>query len=73
MPPIVALMNGLAFGAIGHSSGFNDNVWFRKPGYEIAGGLVPSSTAIGASDVSLELANAYTIFVAVVHILLEID
>ena len=40
------------------------DIWFRKPGYEIRGGLVPLlPTAIGASDVNLlELANAYTVF-----------
>ncbi len=38
--------------------------WFRKPGQELEGGLVPLlPTAIGASDVNLiELANAFTVF-----------
>ena len=42
----------------------NGDIWFRKPGYQIKGGLVPLlPTALGASDVNLlELANAYTVF-----------
>lgn len=39
------------------------NIWLKRPGYRIKGGLVPLlPTAIGASDVNLlELANAYAI------------
>lgn len=39
-------------------------IWFRKPGYEVRGGLDPGlPTAIGASGVNLiELSNAYTVF-----------
>ncbi len=40
------------------------DIWFKRPNYQISGGLVPLlPTAIGASDVSiLELANAYSVF-----------
>ncbi|MEK7121764.1 MAG: transglycosylase domain-containing protein [Patescibacteria group bacterium] len=65
MPPIVALMNSFGiWGNPGIVRDSNGNIWFRRPGYEITGGLVPLlPTAIGASDVSLlELANAYTVF-----------
>ena len=39
-------------------------IWFRRPRYEIKGGLVPLlPTAIGASDVNMiELANAFAVF-----------
>lgn len=39
-------------------------IWFRKPGYQIRGGIEPTlPSAIGASGVNLiELANAYTVF-----------
>lgn len=40
------------------------NVWFKEPGQELTGGLVPLlPTAIGASDMNLlELTNAYAVF-----------
>jgi len=40
------------------------NIWFKQPGQELEGGLVPLlPTAIGASDVNLlELTNAYAAF-----------
>lgn len=65
MPPIISLMN--SFGIWGNPGMVRDSdgdTWFRRPGYQISGGLVPLlPTAIGASDVNLlELANAYTVF-----------
>ncbi len=65
MEPIISLMHDLGIwgnpGIVRDSYG---KIWFRRPGYQISGGLVPLlPTAIGASDVSLlELANAYTVF-----------
>jgi len=65
MDPIITLSNRLGIwgnpGIVRDSYG---NTWFKRPYYEIKGGLVPLlPTAIGASDVNLlELANAYTVF-----------
>ncbi len=55
MEPIIALLND--FGIWGNRGIIRDSdgkIWFRRPGYQITGGLVPLlPTAIGASDVSL--------------------
>jgi len=65
MKAIVQLSNNM--GVHGNPGMIRDSdgeIWFKKPGYEIKGGLVPLlPTAIGASDVNLiELANAYAVF-----------
>lgn len=63
--PIIELSNRMGIwgnpGVIRDSRG---DIWFRRPGYQVKGGLVPLlPTAIGASDVNLlELANAYAVF-----------
>ena len=65
MDPIIALSNKLGiWGNPGIVRDSHGDIWFRRPHYEIKGGLVPLlPTAIGASDVNLlELANAYTVF-----------
>ncbi|MBI2062183.1 MAG: hypothetical protein HYT64_00595, partial [Candidatus Yanofskybacteria bacterium] len=65
MPAVIRTSNGLGLwgnpGVVRDSDG---DVWFKKPGYEIRGGLDPGlPTAIGASGINLiELANAYTVF-----------
>lgn len=62
---VVKLANDMGvWGNPGMVRDSDGNVWFKRPGYEIKGGLVPLlPTAIGASDVNLlELANAYTVF-----------
>ncbi len=65
MDPIIALSNKLGiWGNPGIVRDSHGDIWFKRPRYEIKGGLVPLlPTAIGASDVNLlELANAYTVF-----------
>lgn len=65
MDPIMALSNKLGiWGNPGMVRDSHGDIWFRRPYYNIKGGLVPLlPTAIGASDVNLlELANAYTVF-----------
>ena len=65
MPAVIRTSNDLGLwgnpGVVRNSDG---DVWFKKPGYEIRGGLDPElPTAIGASGINLiELANAYTVF-----------
>ncbi len=61
---IVELANNMGvWGNPGVVRDSDGKVWFKKPGVEIQGGLVPLlPTAIGASDVNLiELANAYAV------------
>ena len=63
--PIVDQANDMGIAGIsGVILDSNREVWFKRPGYEVKGGLVPLlPTAIGASDVNLlELANAYSVF-----------
>jgi len=65
MGPILKLANSMGvWGNPGIVRDSDGKIWFKKPHYEIRGGLVPLlPTAIGASDVNLiELANAYTVF-----------
>ncbi len=65
MNSIVELSNRLGiWGNPGIVRDSRGNIWFRRPYYNIKGGLVPLlPTAIGASDVNLlELANAYAVF-----------
>lgn len=65
MNPIVELSNRLGiWGNPGIVRDSHGDIWFRRPHYNIKGGLVPLlPTAIGASDVNLlELANAYAVF-----------
>ncbi len=65
MDPVIALSNKLGiWGNPGMVRDSHGDTWFKRPHYEIRGGLVPLlPTAIGASDVNLlELANAYTVF-----------
>lgn len=65
MEQIIKLANSMGvWGNPGMVRDSEGNIWFKKPGYKIRGGLVPLlPTAIGASDVNLlELAKAYTVF-----------
>ena len=65
MEPVIKLANSMGvWGNPGMVRDSEGDIWFKQPGYEIKGGLVPLlPTAIGASDVNLlELANAYAVF-----------
>ena len=65
MPAVIQTSNNLGIwgnpGIVRDSEG---EIWFRRPGYDIRGGIESTlPTAIGASGVNLvELANAYTVF-----------
>ncbi len=65
MEPVIQTANSMGvYGNPGMVRDSDGNIWFRRPGYEVRGGLDPGlPTAIGASGVNLiELADAYTVF-----------
>ncbi len=65
MDSVISTSNRLGvWGNPGIVRNSDGDIWFKKPRYEIRGGLDPGlPSAIGASGVNLiELANAYTVF-----------